>query len=113
MRGRLLIAVSRGPDVVVYPAKKHTDFQSGLDDVFQKSLGKRAVLAITIFRDLAVSSRISDKRACFWLDPGEAASNRTRRHGFLHPRQEWIVAAGIQDHDAEFFDFSGGLQKVI
>jgi hypothetical protein len=34
MRGRFLVTVSRGPDVVVYPAKKHSDFQSRLDDVF-------------------------------------------------------------------------------
>ncbi len=69
MCGRFLVIVSRGPDVVVHPAKKHSDFQSWLDDVFNEGLGKRAVLAITIFRDLTVSSRISDKRAGFRLDP--------------------------------------------
>ena len=99
---RLLAVAGAFQDVIAHESEGPADVEPRRRQVLRQRYGEGAVLAIAVLRGRAGLGGIGDQRIrARWLDLGKAAADRARRQRVLHVAREWIVAAGVEDHQAK------------
>ena len=94
----LLVPAGGLQDFIANLSEQEIDLHTGYLDIFDDGADERAVAALAVPGDVPLLRRIGDERGALRLDLGEPLPNRAGRVGLDHGLDEWIVAAGVKDH---------------